>query len=921
MLSKQATWKPVRHLSLSPEARINVNEQVCVADGMNYTPVERSAALHHLALTRLLVDLQADVARTCNNDDKYRDDGNLLQCSGALDWALLRCCQGEGISLELVNTVLQAGGSVSVKIMRKILRPELSTVVQAIVGARLSTAQQKWTRKKVLHEIIHRMDKDTVLATVRSMYAIGASLTYKLYENKETAEVFRIPRYPPRIIDIAAERGDLDVILLLKTFNVPWTDDTLTAAVRAGNIDLVSYVLEDNPVAQGYSPHYRSTPYAEAIRHRSPDIIHLLIERGCMDYLQDEFTFCSTLAAASEIGDFPLVKSLLELSHNAKSNILGYALTHAISANRTDIALLLLDAGASTARDRNVQVLGFTCIDISLQNEQDELTYLLGTACKNRNAILVQALLDHDASVFDCYGVSPLAEAVEWGDRSIIKSFITAGSSDRWTGGESVLAAMKKQDCEFMRLLLQSGIPYGERSLENAVRYGDEQMVRELLMYGACPADSYALVAAMETAPALFSLLVRETRRRYPQGTTECNKAILAAVDKGQPETVQTLLQCVGANQLGRVWSSRATPRNREMLSPLAAAIRKDGGTDISMVQTILQSGVDLDDIVVINPERTASGSILPQETSLLVAIGTKQLEMVRLLLAWGASVNLPAERGVKRTPMQKAAEMGSMPIVKLLLNHGADINAPPAARGGGTAVQLAAMRGYIGVVELLRGYGAEVTAPGSKVYGRSAIEAAAENGRFDMVKYLLDLGPQITSQLEGAIRLAKNQGHDAIVEVLEPALLKTNSLAQCQEHGFNPDSQQLSPALMPAAPGFIFEEPAVTAQISAAQVVQDASTSPPPCTSAKHQQPFCNRCSKPFSNTSALKRHRKTVHAARDRLKRVQCPICSQSFARQDIMIRHQAMHDQSGYEQCENCLNKFRKDYLRSKHSKVCK
>ena len=48
--------KAVRYLLLSPEARIDVNEQVCVADGIQYTPVERSAVLHHVILTRLLVD-------------------------------------------------------------------------------------------------------------------------------------------------------------------------------------------------------------------------------------------------------------------------------------------------------------------------------------------------------------------------------------------------------------------------------------------------------------------------------------------------------------------------------------------------------------------------------------------------------------------------------------------------------------------------------------------------------------------------------------------------------------------------------------------------------------------------------------------------------------------------------------------------
>jgi hypothetical protein len=44
----------VGSLCCSTEIELNANDQVCVSNGTRYTPVERAAALHHLALTRFL---------------------------------------------------------------------------------------------------------------------------------------------------------------------------------------------------------------------------------------------------------------------------------------------------------------------------------------------------------------------------------------------------------------------------------------------------------------------------------------------------------------------------------------------------------------------------------------------------------------------------------------------------------------------------------------------------------------------------------------------------------------------------------------------------------------------------------------------------------------------------------------------------
>lgn len=67
-----------------------------------------------------------------------------------------------------------------------------------------------------------------------------------------------------------------------------------------------------------------------------------------------------------------------------------------------------------------------------------------------------------------------------------------------------------------------------------------------------------------------------------------------------------------------------------------------------------------------------------------------------------GADVQRPARRGLKRTPLQHACEIGSFKIVKLLLEYEADVNEAPADRNGATALQLTAVGGSIKIAELL---------------------------------------------------------------------------------------------------------------------------------------------------------------------------------------------------------------------------
>ena len=175
------------------------------------------------------------------------------------------------------------------------------------------------------------------------------------------------------------------------------------------------------------------------------------------------------------------------------------------------------------------------------------------------------------------------------------------------------------------------------------------------------------------------------------------------------------------------------------------------------------------------------SGSPFIRLTALLAAVGTQNAPKVELLLRYGADINLPARGPIKRTPLQRAAEIGSMEIVELLVRNGAEVNAPAARRSGATALQLAAIGGYIPIACALLNLKADIDAPSSKADGRTALEGAAEHGRLDMVKILLNAGAgskgKDHTKFTRAIELAKDNGFSYICDLLEAHL-------RPEEHG-----------------------------------------------------------------------------------------------------------------------------------------
>jgi ankyrin repeat protein len=209
------------------------------------------------------------------------------------------------------------------------------------------------------------------------------------------------------------------------------------------------------------------------------------------------------------------------------------------------------------------------------------------------------------------------------------------------------------------------------------------------------------------------------------------------------------------------------------------------GSRDLDMIRCMLDTGIDPDSILTSAQDRPLEFAILTGSTAIIrllleygahvdlpctwhqfpltAAVGSGRFELVQLLLDAGANVNdPPANMSFGKTALEATINVGSSEILQLLLSHGAVVNNHPvhdAPRD--TALQSAVQEGNIKLVQLLLSHGADVNAHATR---GSALERAARAGNVELIDVLLTHG---ASDIFAAIEVASVNRHDAVVQTL----------------------------------------------------------------------------------------------------------------------------------------------------------
>ena len=395
---------------------------------------------------------------------------------------------------------------------------------------------------------------------------------------------------------------------------------------------------------------------------------------------------------------------------------------------------------------------------------------------------LVDALLKKGAraDVVNHYGASPLAEAVRVADVELVGRLLEGGANANVAnedGQTALMLAARTGNLAVAKLLVQEGADVNRREqyrLQSAVMWaaaqGHADMVAFLIAQGAD-------LAIRARANDWGSQISSEPRVQYRPtggltpllyaaraGCLDCVKAMLAAgadqdrpnpdgmtpmlmaLDNGYPAVAHYLL-AQGANPHVWDWWGRTA---------LYVAVTMRGGVDsrsgrrppasLAFIKALLEAGVNPNvQLAFKEPSRGGRDNRFRDDllttgaTPLLRAAQTFDTDVVTLLLAHGAEVDLPNASGV--TPFMAAAGIGTRNAAGVL--------------GAGPVANVAELS--VGTMELLRQAGADVNARILDVtsltgriartntmtdrQGQTALHLAADLGRAPVVKYLLDHG------------------------------------------------------------------------------------------------------------------------------------------------------------------------------------
>ncbi|XDG08132.1 hypothetical protein ABKA04_007747 [Annulohypoxylon sp. FPYF3050] len=524
---------------------------------------------------------------------------------------------------------------------------------------------------------------------------------------------------------------------------------------------------------------------AEALRTGNAQLTQILESAGVLDNLSGKSFFAAIIAAA-EIKDYSYFKKLID--HRSKS--IG-------RKERAGALFVSIENGWDTIA---TELLGTGRVYI-----HDDILHV---AVEQRNGPIIQYILN--AGITGEGSMRTLCEAIEWGDRSLIAQLLSSfvypkrftmmmeclrPDFPKGTIIQYLREAMLEPDGsppplvfakyiggnDMFDFLLSTKLATREAlndCLKCAVIDNDGDFLRLLIDQGADPLDRDVMEFVVRYCPSTLHLLLsqpNQEKRKAPRGLR--TTVLIDAIKLGRDAFfIKALIE---SGLIDIFDTGEISFVERQVLSPLGEAIslgNKNSSLSIEIAMLLLKAGYNPNDIVKWSWGRDGIPNV--NQTALLKSIGTMDRAIVQALLDYGANVNEPAVLAIKRTPLQKAAEIGSLEIVQLLISRGADVNGEAAFQGGGTALQMAAISGNCNIAAKLLSEGALLHTPPSKIDGRWPLEGAAEHGRLDMVEFLWKANQEVVFcggktgfEKEHCIRameLAEKGGHFGCKDLVE---------------------------------------------------------------------------------------------------------------------------------------------------------
>jgi ankyrin repeat protein len=554
------------------------------------------------------------------------------------------------------------------------------------------------------------------------------------------------------VLQVAVEANEFDIVQLLlgagANTNTPAPGSegrtALQAAVRTGNVALVELLLcycadvNAPPPAGGlyYDNIYsKGTALQEAAHAGDLGLIDLLMEWGASDVL-------GAMDYTLNQGHIQVVQALLHFGR-AREPLSNGAYER-----------MALKAGVRCDDSHFVRCLLESHIDVdapALENDTQWTTALQVAArmgLKDITQLLVAFGADVNAPALGNGGMTALQGAARNGNVDTVRLLLQAGAdvnapSSR-DGMMALTMALAYDNLEIAKLFLESGVNLyeeGQAALQCALDHLEEprETVQLFLNYMTKHHDNHLEVTAFGAIEVGDIELIRLLLQH---GVLDKICSLECAVYYSELAIVELLLY-YGADVNG-------TPADDHQAFALETAAEVG---NLEIMTLLFRHGANAGE----------------KARALQATAHADQVEAAQLLISSQADVNAAPLKVVEeppRTALQAAAGVGNLEMVRLLLEAGADVESKVRHEDEeGTALQFAAISGSLSVASVLIENGADVNAPGIGRNGRTALEGAAEHGRLDMVQLLLNVEAEVRGSR--AVRFARNEGHDGVVQLL----------------------------------------------------------------------------------------------------------------------------------------------------------
>jgi ankyrin repeat protein len=571
----------------------------------------------------------------------------------------------------------------------------------------------------------------------RRMIAAGANVNAKTLDGKTP-------------LVMAAQFGTEAVaeVLIASGANVNYTSEAgytpLAAAARGGNIGILRLLIQHG--ADLDSGGYNALYYA-VIDGRT-DIVQFLLSKGVRVNPKD------TRVPVRPVQRKGVVVQKRVTYMEMKGQLPQYALVEAIKRKRVDIALLLINKGATAGESQGSQDTAGAALvltveegmfdiatelikrgaDINGMNSGYPVISLVMMDKKQEQAgAAVRFLAEHGADLekrSTKTGATPLLVACEKGYRDIVAYLLSRGANGnaRWIDPPRI-----------------GSLYGGATALQLAVLTRDSDLVRLLLEKGADP----------------------DVKRS--NGDT----ALIYSLQRKEWEIAKLLIR----------YNADVNEKTGNELSPLGVVLEDN---NLEMARFLLDKGAN------INADNL--------QGVLFACMNHGNYEAATFLMENGLTPNYEYQGA---TPLYFAAQRGLDAYAKLFLAHKADVN--QKNRFGSTPLMAAVENGHLSTVELLLEHGALQQMNQS---GSTPLMAAAAKGHLDVVKLILEHGADISTTDSlglNAYALAVQTKHADVAEYLKAKGADTSIvdrqaelISVLKEKGFIPagePTEQLTPA------------------------------------------------------------------------------------------------------------------------------